>query len=120
MHETKQKMKYTSQSTYKLLTRTRTHTHAPHTQTYLELRAKPKIDDGVFVELTPDVHHRQNHGIHKDFKVEDKADNDAAQPIEEPHEGVVGGSTVKQTFQIGMMKEFLKRDLYFPHNNNVC
>ena len=69
------------------------------------MRAKPKIDDGVFVELTPDVHHRQNHGIHKDFKVEDKADNDAAQPIEEPHEGVVGGSTVKQTFQIGMMKE---------------
>jgi len=62
----------------------------------LELRAEPKIDDCILVELAPNIHHRQNHGIHQDVEFEDESDDDAAQPVEKPHEGVISGATIKE------------------------
>ena len=48
-----------------------THTHQVHS---LELRSKPEVDDGVLVELAPDVQDAQDHGVHQELDVHEEGD----------------------------------------------
>ena len=46
-----------------------------------ELRAEPKVNNDVFVELAPNVEDAQDHGVHEEGNVHQKTDNDAADPV---------------------------------------
>ena len=62
-----------------------------------ELSAEPKVDNDVLVELTPDVEDAKNHGIHEEGDVHHESDDDAADPVEEKHEAVVGRAAFKDS-----------------------
>lgn len=59
------------------------------------MRSKPEANDLVFVELTPHVEHAEDHGIHEEGDVHGQGDDHAADPVEEEHEGVVGGTALE-------------------------
>ena len=49
----------------------------------------------VLVELAPDVEHAEHHGVHEEGDPHEQADDDAAEPVEEEHEAVVGGAALE-------------------------
>ena len=56
----------------------------------LELRAEPKVDDLVLVELAPDVEDAEHHRVHQELDVHEEGDRHGAEPVEKEHEEVVG------------------------------
>ena len=48
----------------------------------LELCSKPEVDDGVLVELAPDVHHGHHHGVHQHLDAHEQGHDGGQHPIE--------------------------------------
>ena len=61
----------------------------------LELSAEPEVDDGVLVQLTPDVEDAHDHGIHDEGNGHEECHDHRQEPVEEEHEEVVSGAPIK-------------------------
>ena len=61
----------------------------------LELSAEPEVDDGVLVQLTPDVEDAHDHGIHDEGNGHEECHDHRQEPVEEKHEEVVCGAPIK-------------------------
>ena len=61
----------------------------------LELWSEPEVDDGVLIQLAPDVQDAQDHGVHQELDVHEEGDGDGADPVEDEHEDVIGRTSLK-------------------------
>ena len=62
-----------------------------------ELGSEPEGDDGVLVELAPDVHHGHHHRVHQHRDGHEERHDGGQQPVEYQHEEVVGWTAVKDS-----------------------
>ena len=58
---------------------------------------KPEVDDGVLVQLTPDVKDAHDHGIHDEGDGHEECHDHRQEPVEEEHEEVVCRAAIKDT-----------------------
>lgn len=63
----------------------------------LELGPKPKVHDGVLVQLAPHIEDAHDHRVHDEGDGHEECDDDSQHPVEEEHEEVVCRATIKDT-----------------------
>ena len=71
----------------------------------LELCSEPEGDDCILVYLAPDIQDGHNPGVHQDHEVEEEADYDRQDQVEQQHEAVVSWSSIEySSFQSQTIK----------------
>ena len=58
---------------------------------------KPNSIEPNLVDHTPHVEHREDHLIHHDVHVEEQGGDGAEGEVEQQHEEIISGSSIKQT-----------------------
>jgi len=71
--------------------------HNPWQIHSFELSSEPKVDNGILVDHTPHVENGEDHLVHHDVHVEEQGGDGAEGEIEQQHEEIISGSSIKQT-----------------------
>ena len=59
--------------------------------------AEPKVDDRIFVELTPHVQDGHHHRIHQERDPHEESDNHRQDPVENQHKEIIRRSSVENS-----------------------
>ena len=78
----------------------------------LKLGPKPKVHDGILVQLAPHIEDAHDHGVHDEGDGHEECNDDGQHPVEEQHEEVVCRATIKDTrLQPQTTKDCVNKDL---------